>query len=159
MPSGDAVLLSGVVSEAAPFDKAVRPVAPRPVAPRPVAPRARPDSSLANRLQRAFLRGDADAATAEAAPRLSVTVRGEGGRYSRAQAAFVLDSFFREHPPVRVSLSTAGVAEGARSLMGRYVAEGDLAFRLGVRLRLKGQRWEVIGIEIEPSAPENGGDA
>jgi hypothetical protein len=116
-----------------------------------------PDSTLALRLHRAFARGNAGLATAEAASRLHVTVRGEGGRYSRAQAAFVLDAFFREHPPMRVTLSTSGVAEGARSLMGRYVAEGDLAFRIGVRLRLKGDRWEVIGIEIEQAASESEG--
>ena len=110
---------------------------------------ARPDSSLSERLERAFGEGDAEAVMDEAASRLDVSVLGQGARYSRSQAAFVLQAFFREHPPAHATLATSGVAERARSLLGRYASEDETIFRLEVRLRLRGSRWEVVGIRIE----------
>ena len=109
----------------------------------------RPDSTLTFRLERAFGDGDAAALMAEAAARLDVAVLGEGARYSRTQAAFVLQAFFREHPPLRATFGTAGVADGARSLLGTYQSTDGASLRLDVRLRRRAARWEIVGIQIE----------
>ena len=119
---------------------------------------ALPDSALARRLGLAFGAGDAPALLADASSRLDVSVMGEGARYSRSQAAFVLGAFFRDHPPLRVTLAPAGVADGARSLLGTYQSESDASFRLDVRLRRRAKGWEITSIRIDPAkAKEHGG--
>ena len=119
-----------------------------------VRPAARLDSAFAQRLGLAFAKGDAAALMEDAAPRLDVTVVGEGARYSRSQAAFVLGAFFRDHPPLHVTLAPAGVADGARSLLGVYESENDASFRLDVRLRRRAKGWEVTSVRIDPAKAE-----
>lgn len=115
---------------------------------------ARPDSALAHRIGLAFGAADAAALMEDAASRLDVSVMGEGARYSRSQAAFVLGAFFRDHPPLRVTLAPAGVADGARSLLGGYQSDDDANFRLDVRLRRRAKGWEITSIRIDPAKVE-----
>lgn len=119
-------------------------------------PAVAPDSTALDRVERAFRTGDVDLLLDGAADRLDVIIFGKGASYSQAQAALVLQDFFRRNPPARVSFEQEVLAEDRRSMIGTYVAEGHVeAVAVFVRLRARGAGWQLRSIRIERGSSRN----
>jgi hypothetical protein len=108
------------------------------------------ESTALTAVQDAFAAGDAAALLAHAAERIEIALLGQGKLYSRAQATYVMEDFFRRFPPVRFTLHHESHDDENWFATGRYqYAHGDHPLYLYVRLRLKGQRWEVREVRVE----------
>ena len=95
-------------------------------------------SDALGQIDRAFKRGDARALVAPAADRLDVSLFGSGTQYSRSQALYVMQDFFKEYPPRRLEWQSNSEAEGSRFATGRYWhGGGGPPLRVYVRLQEK----------------------
>lgn len=112
-----------------------------------------PDSTAFDWVERAFRTARVDALLDGSADRLDVIIFGKGASYSRAQAALVLQDFFRRHPPARVAFEQEVLAEDRRSMIGEYWVAEDHAEPIAVfvRLRARGESWQLRSIRIERS--------
>ena len=111
---------------------------------------AQQDSTALVEVERAFRSADVDALLDGAAERVDVVIFGKGASYSRAQAALVLLDFFRRHPPREVAFEQQVLAEDRRSMIGHYwIADGEEPVAISVRLRARGEAWQVRSIRIE----------
>jgi hypothetical protein len=111
------------------------------------------DSTAFDWVERAFRTARADVLLDGAADRLDVIIFGKGASYSRAQAALVLQDFFRRHPPARVAFEQEVLAEDRRSMIGEYWVAEDHAEPIAVfvRLRARSEGWQLRSIRIERS--------
>lgn len=97
----------------------------------------------------AFAAGDVARLLGHTAERLDVTLFGASALYSRAQAAYVLQDFFRTYPPTTFSFGVPARAEDNWFVAGTYQhAPDEEAFAVYVRLRKRQARWEVREIRI-----------
>lgn len=111
---------------------------------------AQQDSTALVEVERAFRSGNVDALLDGAAERVDVVIFGKGASYSRAQAGLVLLDFFRRHPPRNVAFEQQVLAEDRRSMIGQYwIAGGEEPMAVFVRLRARGDEWQVRAIRIE----------
>lgn len=117
------------------------------LAPRPSAAQA-PDDLPLPELERAFQNGDVGALMARAADRLEMAVLGGGMLYSRGQAIYVMDRFFREHPPQAFTIDEVAEADDTWFATGRYQARGeDRRHNVYMRLQQAGH-WQLVEIRI-----------
>lgn len=109
------------------------------------------DSTALGRVERAFRTASVEGLLDGAADRLDVIIFGKSGAYSRAQAALVLQDFFRRNPPGRVSFEQEVLAEDRRSIIGTYWVAEDNAEPVAVfvRLRSRDSGWQLRSIRIE----------
>lgn len=115
-----------------------------------VLARVEADSLLLARVEAAFRAGDAGRLLAEAGEPVDLALFGQGGSYTRSQAALVLMNFFRKHPPQEVAFEEEVIAEDRRSIIGYYrEVGGTTPAAVFVRLRARDGRWEVRSIRIE----------
>jgi hypothetical protein len=115
-----------------------------------VAAAAVSDTLVLTRVESAFRAGDAAGLLAEAAEPVDLAIFGQGASYTRSQAALVLQDFFRRHPPAQVAFEEEVVSENRRSVIGHYREAGAGApSAVFVRLRARGDRWEIRSIRIE----------
>ncbi len=102
------------------------------------------------RLQRAFVAGNAHALLAAAADRVEIALLGRGKLYSRAQATYVMQDFFREYPPEAFALQSESRTDGSWIAAGQYrCKQAERPFQVYLRLRLKEAQWELREIRIE----------
>lgn len=113
---------------------------------------AQSDSTALVEVERAFRSANPAALLEGAAERVDVVIFGKGASYSRAQAGLVLLDFFRRNPPRNVAFEQQVLAEDRRSMIGQYwVAGGDGPMTISVRMRARGEDWQVRAIRIERS--------
>jgi hypothetical protein len=112
------------------------------------------DSTTLDWVERGFRTARADVLLDGAADRLDVIIFGKGASYSKAQAALVLQDFFRRYPPARVSFEQEVLAEDRRSMIGEYWVAEDHAEPVAVfvRLRARDSGWQLRSIRIERSS-------
>lgn len=105
---------------------------------------------MLGQVQRAFQSADVEALLYGAAERVDVVIFGKGASYSRAQASLVLLDFFRRNPPRDVAFEQQVLAEDRRSMIGYYWgADGAEPMAISVRMRARGEGWQVRSIRIE----------
>jgi hypothetical protein len=111
------------------------------------------DSTAFDWVERAFRTTRVDVLLDGAADRLDVIIFGKGASYSKAQAALVLQDFFRRHPPARVAFEQEVLAEDRRSMIGEYWVAEDHAEPISVfvRLHARDSGWQLRSIRIERS--------
>ena len=111
---------------------------------------AQQDSTVLAQIETAFRSGDVERLLEEAAPRVDVVIFGKGASYSRDQATLVLADFFRRNPPRHVSFEQQVLADDRRSMVGHYrVAGGRAPVAVSVRLRARGNAWQIRSVRIE----------
>lgn len=116
----------------------------------PASAYAQDDSTALVAVEAAFRTADVEALFEGAAERVDVVIFGKGASYSRAQAALVLLDFFRRNPPSDVAFEQQVLAEDRRSMIGQYwLASGGEPMAVSVRLRARGEEWQVRAIRIE----------
>lgn len=98
----------------------------------------------------AFAEAKADSIAAFSAARVEIAVLGKSRLYSRSQARFVLKSFFKRYPPVRVTFADPSRTETGIFAAGSYRFAADRKpLRLYVRLRRHGSAWVIREIVVE----------
>lgn len=101
------------------------------------------------RLVEAFETGDAHMLLRSATDRLGVSLLGKRASYSRGQALYVMEHFFRQHPPRRFVLDDVRKMDGHRLAMGRYWTQGaEQPFEVYVHLQAGGDGWMLREIRI-----------
>lgn len=108
-------------------------------------------ADVSERVVRAFERGDALVLLGgDATSHLEVGLMGENRLYSRSQAAYVLQKFFKTHPPARFELQDTSRVGGNRFVAGRYFSRSDAEpLRVYVRFREREGQWELREIHID----------
>lgn len=108
-----------------------------------------PDDLPLARLESAFRSGDVHAIMASAADRLEMAVMSSGMLYSRGQAVYVMDRFFREHPPQRFTLVDVAEADETWFATGHYLARGEeRRHNVYLRLQRTAGAWQLVEIRI-----------
>jgi len=102
------------------------------------------------RVQSALQSGSVNGLMETATSRVEISLFGSGAQYSRAQAAFVLQDFFRQFPPERVDFVERSMAETSRTAMGSYWVAGQPdPLGVYVRLRFVGGEWRLAAVRME----------
>lgn len=97
--------------------------------------------------------GRAEDILAFAGDRLEIGLFAATRTYSRSQARFVLESFFRENPPASVTLErSAGTDVGWFASARVAVVRAEQPLRLYIRLRRQGDRWLLREIAFRRAA-------
>lgn len=108
-----------------------------------------------DKLLRAFTAGDAQILLEEAADRVEIALLGRTTLYSRAQATYVLQSFFQEHPPQGLSIQDHSLSDNHWLATGLYTHQKETEpFDVYVRFRLKEEKWELRELRIEQRRQE-----
>ena len=105
-------------------------------------------------LERALAQGRAADLGRLLADRVEVSLPDGSGVYSRAQAPFVLDRFFGEHPAARFRIDHRMAAGSAYLVSGRYDAEDGTSMTVQVRLALDGETWTVRALRFDAARLE-----
>lgn len=101
------------------------------------------------RIEAAFVQGDAQALTSLCADRVEVTLGGTTTTYSRAQMQFVLAGFFEANPPAAFAFEhRMNSGEGAAFASGRYQTAGR-TYQVMARLSRKEGVWTLRELRIE----------
>ena len=110
------------------------------------------DNDIVEKVTTAVSRGDVPELVEHAAERVEIAVLGNITVYSRAQATYVLEDFFRAHPPARFVANAPTVAEGSIFVAGRYWY-GEDKKRLDIYLRLRRHNDAFLIREIRIERP------
>ena len=104
-------------------------------------------------VEEAFQQGDARGLLSAAADRLEIAVLEAPMLYSRAQATYVMQDFFRLYPPERFKLQEAAQSDGSLFVPGLYWStSGGDPFKVYLRLRQKAHAWELREVRVEQRA-------
>jgi hypothetical protein len=113
-----------------------------------------PETAVVDRVEAALSKGDANGFLAHAADRVEIAVLGTSTLYSRAQATYVLEQFFREYPPMRFSADRPAATGGNFFVAGRYwYGSDDRYLNVYMRFRSREGAYEVRELRIERPAP------
>jgi hypothetical protein len=98
----------------------------------------------------AFSTGNVQGLLAHAGDQVALGILSAGALYSRNQAVYVMEEFFRQYPPGRVVLQESSEREGNWFAAGQYwYRGGEHPLRIYVRFRQRGAQWELKEIRIE----------
>ncbi len=107
-------------------------------------------AALLERIGVAMEAGDVSRLLGQTADRVEISLFGERRRYSRAQALYVMQDFFKGYAPERFTYD-----ERSQSGQG-WFAEGRLHYRRSeqplrvyIRLQQRGGRWELRELMVE----------
>lgn len=99
---------------------------------------------------RAFGQGDARILLNRAADRLEISLFNESTLYSRAQALYVMQAFFRQYPPVRfVYQEHQGASDSWFAAAVYWCDPAERPLRVYVRLRERDSTWELREIRVD----------
>lgn len=116
----------------------------------PQPTRAQQSRAILDEVDRALLRGDAQALAETAGDRMEVSLFGSSTQYSRGQAQYVLRDFFQQYPPRRLSWVDMALEEGDRFATGRYWVEGSQQpLRVYIRLQASDSVWALRELRVE----------
>lgn len=108
------------------------------------------ENAVVDAVESALTRGDATSLLRHAADRIEIAVLGTSTLYSRAQATYVLEDFFREYPPVRFNAEKPPATRGNFFVAGRYwYGSEDRYLDLYMRFRSRDGACKVRELRIE----------
>ncbi len=111
------------------------------------------EEAVVRKVEQAFSKGDVSALLSHAAERVEVAVLGSGSLYSRAQATYVLNDFFRQYPPVRFVANPPSSTRDSFFVAGRYwYGTDDRHYDVYMRFRWRDGTCEVRELRIERSS-------
>ena len=117
--------------------------------PAPVAAQRDGAATLAQ-IEVALRTGDARLLLGSAADRLEIGIFGVSTLYSRAQALYVMQEFFRQYPPKDFSFREPSATSGGWFSAGYYQSTMQArALRIYVHLRQRDDQWQLREIRIE----------
>ena len=103
-------------------------------------------------IQEAIESGNGESLASKSSSFVEVTLLGNSTLYSRAQAGYILKEFFREHPPSNFKIQRRMNVGNDWYMYGNYRNSSENAsYRLEVRIRRNGDRYEIKNIRITTS--------
>ncbi len=97
-----------------------------------------------------FARGDARALLEYATDRIEMTLFGRSTHYSRGQAIYVMEEFFRDYPPEQFAVEETSGTEGHWFMAYEYwTSRGQAPMQVFIRLREHEDDWLVREIRVE----------
>jgi hypothetical protein len=122
---------------------------------RPGAASAQDEDDVLARIQRAFVQGDSRQLLEGAAEQIEVSLFGTSTLFSRSQAVYVLESFFRQYPPRRcVFERPVEASEGSFTAGQCWYRSSETPLRVYVGLRRKGDLWELRELRVDEQRQE-----
>lgn len=101
-------------------------------------------------VREAFARGDARALLAHATERIEMTLLGRSTHFSRSQAIYVMEEFFRDYPPEQFAAEETSGGEGNWFMAYEYWStRGQEPMQVFIRVRTFEDSWEVQEIRVE----------
>lgn len=101
------------------------------------------------KIRQAIESGDAESIVRHSSAYVEVSVLGKSTLISRAQSAYVLKAFFRDHPPSGFKLERRLQVGGDWYVRGRYGRRnGEAPFQIELQMRWNGDRYEIKNILI-----------
>lgn len=101
-----------------------------------------------NIVQRAISKGDVRMISKYTSAYTEMSILGATTTYSRAQAAYILKAFFKQHPPEQFAFQHKLRVGKDWFIHGRYRNRDGRPYRLEMMLRWSGQRFEIKSINI-----------
>lgn len=119
----------------------------------PVAPASGPvGASLVQRVEASFRAGDPELLLSPAAERIEISRFGTRTFYSRSQAFYVLEDFFKEYGPRDFQARDVTEAGTNTFVTGLYWhVRAERPFRVYVRLSESSDDWHLQEVRIEPT--------
>ncbi len=103
-------------------------------------------------VQRAISQGDAQLISKYLGSYTEVSILGATTMYSRAQTAYILKAFFRDHPPRQFTIQRKLRVGKEWYVHGRYWNRGRKPpYRLEMTMRWNGRKFEIKSIRIKPA--------
>jgi hypothetical protein len=112
-------------------------------------------TAMLQQIERALAGGDVRGVLESAGDRVEIVLFGEGMRYSRAQAVYVMESFFQHYPPQAFTFQEPST--NARSCFATGVyrhRRGAEHLKVYVRLWHREKQWELREIRIDQRTRE-----
>lgn len=106
-----------------------------------------PEETIAM-VQQAIASGDAKKISRFASSYTEVSIEGSTTLYSRAQTAYILKAFFRDHPPERFSFQHKLRVGKDWYVHGKYWNRGKSSYRMELTMQWNGSRMEIKSISI-----------
>ena len=104
-------------------------------------------------VQQAISKGDVQILSKYTGAYTEISILGATTMYSRAQTAYILKAFFRDHPPARFTFQHKLHVGDDWYVRGRYWDRGrQTPYRLEMTLRWNGKQFEIKSIRIMRSA-------
>lgn len=101
------------------------------------------------KIRQAIESGDAESIVRHSSAYVEVSVLGKSTLISRAQSAYVLKAFFRDHPPSAFKVERRLQVGGDWYVRGRYGRRnGETPFQIELQMRWNGDRYEIKNILI-----------
>ena len=101
------------------------------------------------RVQKAISDGDVQMLSKYTSAYTEVSILGATTMYSRAQTAYILKAFFRDHPPARFTFDHRLHMGEDWFVRGRYFDRGrQTPYRLEMTMRWNGRQLEIKSIRI-----------
>ena len=101
-------------------------------------------------IETAFSHGNSRVLADTAADRVEIRLFGSSTLFSRGQAVYVLDDFFRQYPPRKCDFKESTQADDSWFAPGEYWYEtAGSPLQVYVVLRQKGEQWELREIRVE----------
>lgn len=101
-------------------------------------------------IETAFSNGDSRVLADAAADRVEIRLFGSSTWFSRGQAVYVLEDFFRQYPPRKCAFKKSTQTDDSWFAPGEYWYEtAGNPLRLYIVLRQKGEQWELREIRVE----------
>ena len=103
-----------------------------------------------DRIGEAFAKGDARKIVQHASDRIELSIFGNSTLYSRSQATYVLQEFFRAHRPSSCEFEDVSAAGDSQFATGYLqVNDEDEPLRVFVRMRANDDTWKLREVRIE----------
>ncbi len=100
-------------------------------------------------VQRAISKGDVQALSKYTGTYTEISILGATTMYSRAQTAYILKAFFRDHPPAQFTFQHRLQVGKDWYVHGRYWDRGrQTPYRLEMNMRWNGRQFEIKSIRI-----------
>lgn len=101
-------------------------------------------------VQQAISKGDVQEISRFISLYTEVSILGATTRYSRAQTAYILKAFFRDHPPNRFSFEHKLRVGNDWYMRGQYQNRGRQSpYRMEMTMHWNGQQFEIKSISIK----------
>ncbi len=99
-------------------------------------------------VQQAIATGDAKKISSFVSSYTEVSIEGARTLYSRAQTAYILKAFFRDHPPERFAFQHKLRVGKDWYVHGRYWNRGKSSYRMEMTFHWNGSQMEIKSISI-----------
>jgi hypothetical protein len=110
---------------------------------------ADPEAEARERIAEAFRNGDAERLMTPAADRVEASILGMQTYYSRAQALFVLQDFFRNFVPRKFAFGEASQAEDDFFATAQYwYGQAERPLQVYIRLTRRDEAWVLHEIRL-----------